>query len=128
PSQTSANSHQPPSSDPPTHARAKVRELSTRQQGGQPGHPGTTRALLPVAEVDELYVCQPTHCGSCGSPLTGSGPLPQRYQVTEIPPLQPIVTEYQLHALRCGCCGVVTRASLPEGVPERAFGRRLQAL
>src|SRR5262249_9846826 len=127
-SQTSANSHKPPSSDPPTRARVKVRELSTRPRGGQPGHRGTTRALLPVTEVDELHVCQPTHCMGCGSPLAGRDPAPLRHQVTELPPLQPTVAEYQLHALRCGGCGVVTRAPLPEGVPERAFGPRLQAL
>src|SRR5215813_4666919 len=126
-SQTSAHSHQPPSSDPPSHTRVKVRELSTRQRGGQPGHLGTTRPLLPVAEVDELHVCQPTYCGSCGSPLTGSDPSPLRHQVTELPPLQPTVTESQLHALRCRCWGVVTRAPLPEGVPNRTFGPRLQA-
>jgi transposase len=68
--QTSANSHKPPSSDPPTRARVKVRELSTRPRGGQPGHPGTTRRLQPVTEVDEPHVCQPTHCADCGSPLT----------------------------------------------------------
>jgi transposase len=127
-SQTSANSHKPPSSDPPTRARVRVRELSTRQRGGQPGHPGTTRQLRPLAAVDELHICQPTHCASCGSPLTGSDPAPLRHQITELPPLKPTITEYQLHALRCQRCGVVTRAPLPEGVPERAFGPRLQAL
>jgi transposase len=127
-SQTSANSHKPPSSDPPTRARVRVRELSTRKCGGQPGHPGSTRPLRLVAEVDELHVCQPTHCADCGSPLTGSDPSPLRHQVTELPPLQSMVTEYQLHALRCACCGRVTRAPLPEGAPERAFGPRLQAL
>jgi uncharacterized coiled-coil protein SlyX len=35
--QTSANSHKPPSSDLPTRARVKVRELSTRQQVASPG-------------------------------------------------------------------------------------------
>ena len=127
-SQTSANSHKPPSSDPPSRARVQVRELSTRPRGGQSGHRGTTRALLPVTEVDELHVCQPTHCAGCGSPLTGRDPSAWRHQVTELPPLQPAVTEYQLHALRCGYCGVVTRAPLPDGVPQRAFGPRLQAL
>jgi transposase len=127
-SQTSANSHKPPSSDPPTRARVKVRELSICPRGGQPGHRGTTRALLPVAEVDELHVCQPTHCTGCGSPLAGRDPSPLRHQVTELPPLQPTVLEYQLHALRCGGCGIVTRAPLPEGVPNRTFGPRLQAL
>lgn len=127
-SQTSANSHRPPFSDPLTRARVKVRELSTRQRGGQPGHLGTTRQLRPVAEVDELHVCQPTHCAGCGSPLAGSDPAPLRHQVIELPPIKPTVTEYRLHALRCRRCGIVTRASLPEGVPERAFGPRLQAL
>src|SRR5256885_7417595 len=91
--QTSANSHKPPSSDPPTRARVKVRELSTRPRGGQPEHPGTTRQLQPVTEVDELHVCQPTHCVGCGSPLTGSDPSPLRHQVTELPPLKPTVIE-----------------------------------
>src|SRR4051794_92315 len=67
-SQTSANSHKPPSRDPPSRARMRVRELSTRPRGGQPGHPGTTRPLQPIAAVDELHVCQPTHCVPCGSP------------------------------------------------------------
>src|SRR5262245_24567793 len=126
--QTSANSHKPPSSDPPTRVRVRVRELSTRQRGGQPGHRGATRSRRPVAAVDELHVCQPTHCVGCGRPLSGSDPAPLRHQVTELPPLKPTITEYQLHALRCGRCGVRTRAPLPEGVPQRVFGLRLQAL
>jgi transposase len=126
--QTSANSHQPPSSDPPDRVRVRVRELSTRPRGGQPGHRGTTRALLPVGEVDALHVCQPTHCAGCGSPLRGRDSSPLRHQVIELPSLKPTVSEYQLHALRCRCCGIVTRAPLPEGVPNRIFGPRLQAL
>ena len=113
-SQTSVNSHKPPSSDPPSRARVKVRELSTRPRGGQRGHRGTTRALLPVAEVDELHACQPTYCAGCGSPLTGRDPAPLRHQVTELPPLQPAVTEYQLHALRCRICGVIEPLYLRE--------------
>jgi Family of unknown function (DUF6444) len=77
-SQTSVNSHKPPSSDPPTRARVKVRELSTRPRGGQPGHQGTTRQLRSIAEVDELHVCQPTHCVHWGNPLRGSDPAPLR--------------------------------------------------
>ena len=65
-SQTSVNSHKPPSSDPPTRTRVTVRELSIRQRGGQRGHRGTPRQLLAVEEVDELYVRQPTHCAGCG--------------------------------------------------------------
>src|SRR5262249_6718053 len=111
--QTSANSHKPPSSDPPTRARVRVRELSTRRRGGQPGHQGTTPQLRSVAEVDELHVCQPTHCRDCGSPLTGRNPSPLRHQVTELPPLQPLVQEYQLHRSPSFSFGSVVAAKWP---------------
>src|SRR3954471_15275950 len=52
--QTSANSSRPPSSDPP-QARARPQAPpSGRRRGGQPGHRGVHRALLPVAQVEEL--------------------------------------------------------------------------
>ena len=38
---------------------------------------------------------------SCQQPLTGDDTQPQRHQVVEIPPLRPVVTEYQLHQLVC---------------------------
>src|SRR5918992_1125377 len=58
----------------------------------------------------------------------GHEPQPQRHQVSEIPPLRPVVTEYQLHQLRCPACGTVTRAALPAGVPTGGFGPRVQAI
>jgi transposase len=52
--QTSANSSRPPSSDlPQAPARPKA-PPSGRKRGGQPGHRGTYRALLPVEQVDEI--------------------------------------------------------------------------
>jgi transposase len=47
--------------------------------------------------------------------------------VTELPPVTPRVTEYQLHTLPCRC-GARTAAALPPGVPAQRFGPRLQAL
>ena len=47
----SSNSSRPPSSDPPqTSARPKA-PPSGRQRGGQPGHRGACRALLPIERV-----------------------------------------------------------------------------
>jgi transposase len=46
--QTSQNSSRPPSSDPPTVVRAR-RPASKRPPGGQPGHEGHQRAMLPDA-------------------------------------------------------------------------------
>jgi transposase len=59
--------------------------------------------------------------------LSGSDPVPCCHQVTELPPIQPQVQEYRRHTLTCPRCGEVTRADLPPGVPEGAFGPRLQA-
>jgi transposase len=47
--------------------------------------------------------------------------------VPEIPPVKPVVSEYQLHELVCPACGETTRAELPPGVPTGGFGPRLQA-
>src|SRR5690349_5607645 len=51
--QTSANSSRPPSSDPPQAPARPKAPPSDRNRGGQPGHRGTFRALLPVEQVDE---------------------------------------------------------------------------
>jgi transposase len=125
----SRNSSQPPSADPP-HAVSKRprREPSGRQPGGQPGHEGQTRVLLPVEAVDVLIPLKPVQCLYCQHPLGGEDPQPQRHQVTEIPPLKPVVTEYQLHRLVCPACGAATRAELPSGVPTGEFGPRVQAI
>jgi transposase len=48
--------------------------------------------------------------------------------VWELPPIEPHVTEYRLHAIGCRGCGHVTRAALPEGVPRRWFGPRVEAI
>jgi transposase len=48
--------------------------------------------------------------------------------VVEIPPIQPVVTEYHLHQLVCPVCGETTRAAWPDGVPTRAYGPRVQAI
>ena len=124
--QTSRNSSRPPSSDPPHHERPR-RPRSQRRRGGQPGHPGHTRTLIPVDEVDEVVVLKPEQCTQCQAPLLGDDPTPWRHQVIEIPPMKPVVTEYQWHQLVCAACGEITRAPWPEGVPSGTYGPRVQA-
>jgi transposase len=48
--------------------------------------------------------------------------------VLELPPIQPEVTEYQLHRLCCQRCGLSTCARLPDGVPTGGQGPRLQSV
>ena len=125
----SRTSSQPPSSDPPATRRPRQRRTpSGRKPGGQPGHHGQTRMLVPLEDVEAVLPVKPTHCARCQHPLHGEDGQPQRHQVTELPPVQPMVTEYQLHGLVCSACGATTRATLPVGVPAGGFGPRVHAI
>ena len=130
--QTSANSSRPPSSDPPQTAARPKAPRSGRKRGGQPGHRGSYRALLPVEQVDELIAVVPERCRHCQQPFpecTGHrrGRV-CRHRVVELLPLAVRVTEYQMGVRRCRACGKRTRAELPAGVPRRPFGVRLTAV
>ena len=124
--QSSRNSSRPPSSDPPQSQRP-TRPRGQRRRGGQPGHPGQTRTLVPVEDVDEVVVLKPKQCSDCHAPLSGDDPTPFRHQVIEIPPIKPVITEYQWHQLVCPECGETTRAPWPAGVPSGTYGPRVQA-
>ena len=124
--QTSRNSSRPPSSDPPQSSRPK-RPRGKRRRGGQPGHPGQTRTLIPVEDVDEVVPLKPEQCQGCQAPLEGDDPAPFRHQVIEIPPIKPVITEYQWHQLTCPECGETTRAPWPTGIPSGTYGPRVHA-
>jgi transposase len=123
--QNSQNSSRPPSSDAPAVKRPPPRESSGRRRGAQPGHEPHHRPLLPP---DEEIPRKPTACRRCGAALAGADPQPLRHQVIELPPIKPLVTEYQLHRLVCSRCGTSTCAALPDGVPTGQQGPRLQAV
>jgi transposase len=124
--ETSRNSSRPPSSDPPQSPRPS-RPHGQHRWGGQPGHLGQMRPLVPVDEVDEVVVLKPDQCSGCQAPLSGDDASPFRHQVMEIPPLKPVITEYQWHQLVCPACGATTRAPWPDGVASRTYGPRVQA-
>jgi transposase len=124
--QRSHNSSRPPSSDPPQYQRPR-RPRSQRRRGGQPGHPGHTRTLIPVEDVEKVVVLKPDQCPHCQTPLSGDDRTPWRHQVIELPPLKPVITEYQWHQRVCQVCGEATRAPWPEGIPSGTYGPRVQA-
>jgi transposase len=125
--QNSRNSSRPPASDAPAGRRPEKRPPSGRKPGGQAGHEGQQRLLLPEENVDAIVPVKPRRCRRCGAGLHGSDPAPRRHQVTERPRVRPHVTEYQVHTLRCAQGGQRTAAALPAGVPAGAFGPRVEA-
>jgi transposase len=125
--QTSRNSSRPPSADPPGAPPRPPSVPSERQPGGQPGHPGRGRPLTPVEEVDRLLDVKPESCAQCGTLLLGEDPEPERHQVTDLPLIVPLVTEYRRHTLQCVVCGAETQAAWPAEMPTGSFGPGLQA-
>jgi transposase len=126
----SRNSSQPPSADPPGSPPRRGKGSSVRKQGGQPGHEGKGRPLLPAWAVDEVVEHWPGGC-VCGHvfadcELVGDGE-PARHQVEELPPIHVVVTEHRLNRVRCPDCGRRARGELPTGVAGSAFGPRYHA-
>lgn len=123
----SGNSSTPPSANPPWAPKPGPKKTSGRKPGGQPGHKGHHRADVIPDKVSNHW---PECCKHCHAGFTGDEPVvgsPVRHQVTEIPPIKPIVTEHRMHARRC-VCGKTTRAGHPDGVPTGQFGPRIIAL
>jgi transposase len=128
--ENSSNSNKPPSSDAPKDRAARpTGPPSGKRRGGQPGHKGSQRPLVPARDVHSITDCHPTHCRGCARGLPPQhDPEPVRHQVWDLPKVEPIVDEYRLHHATCEVCGETTCATLPEGVPHGAFGPGVLAL
>ena len=129
--QNSTTSSKPPSSDGLAgHQRARGRRVKSRRKpGGQPGHPGHHRALVPVERVDVIVELVPETCRHCTRRLHGRHGVgdPRRHQVTELPPIAAHITEYRCHRRQCPACGTTTLAPLPDELASQ-FGPQLTAL
>jgi transposase len=126
---SSRNSSKPPSSDSPADRAERPKPPPTgRKPGGQPGHEGHERTLIPPDQVTSSQELFPKRCRNCRRHLSrtphGDALL---HQVIDVPPIVASVLQYLLHAVRCDC-GVVTRAPLPKGVPRGMCGPNLVAL
>jgi transposase len=125
PPPTSHNSAQPPSRD-------RKRNLATnrrRKKHGPPfGHARQTRAW--VAEPDRIIEAPVGICGHCQADLRGVEPrVVLRHQLTEIPPITPVVLETRQAEVVCPDCQRVTRGELPAGLDGgRSFGPRVAAM
>jgi len=129
--QNSTTTSKPPSSDGLAGRQRERgrRGKSRRKPGGQPGHPGHHRELVPAGRVNTIIEVVPDVCGQCHRTLRAGDEVgdPRRHQVTELPPIEAQITEYRCHRRRCRACGHVTSATLPEETVGQ-FGPQLTAL
>lgn len=133
----STNSSKPPSSDDPQDKGKKSKgengnDSRKRKPGGQPGHKGSKRELIPVEEVDSLLHYYPDRCSHCGKELPQDETANEvgetfRWQVTDVEPIKSIITEHQAHTILCEC-GWQTSAFLPPEVVKSNFGPRLSSI
>ena len=127
--QTSKNSSKPPSSDGSGQSSGKEKNRKKRaaKRSSKPTS-RQARTLQPSEVCDQVQDILPSVCVDCGALLKGYDKRPHRHQEIELPPVEPMVIEYRLHALSCEACGQMTRASLPTGVSPLGYGERLSAI
>jgi len=129
--QNSTTTSKPPSSDGLAgRQRARGRRVKSRRKaGGQPGHPGHHRELVPVERVDAIVDLVPDACRHCARRLHARHSIgdPRRHQVTELPAIAAHITEYRCHRRQCPACGTTTLAPLPNELVSQ-FGPQLTAL
>jgi transposase len=129
--QNSTITSKPPSSDGLAgQQRARGRRVKSRRKaGGQPGHPGRHRELVPVERVSAIVDLAPAACRHCARRLHARHTVgdPRRHQVTELPPIAAHITEYRCHRRQCPDCHTITLAALPDEHATQ-FGPQLTAL
>ena len=131
--QNSTTSSKPPSSDGLAGRQRERgrRKQSRRKPGGQPGHLGHCRPLVPPERVNEVVDIFPDACRHCDHALPARGRVvtgePRRHQVTELPRIDAHITEYRCPPVVCPECGKTTQAPVPEEVSGQ-FGPQLTAL
>jgi hypothetical protein len=130
-SRNSGNSSMPPSSDDQpgkTPPKGKGRATPKRARGKQQGAPGTNLSWsdAPDEERDRF----PEGACECGADLTGAADLGvvDSFQQIEIPQVKATITQYDQHAVLCGC-GRTHTASRPDGAGtgKVGYGPVLQA-
>ncbi len=124
PPATSRNSSQPPSRD----AKRNLPADRKRKKLGPPfGHARRRRPL--VDQPDRIIEATVEWCSHCQADLRGVEPWAVvRHQLTELPPVKPVVLETRQHEVLCPDCQRVTRGELPEGLEAgRSLGPRLAA-
>jgi len=132
-SRNSQNSSSPPSKDddpgkPPLVRRTRRGVQPKRKPGKQSGAPGFHLAFTDDPdERTDRFPHGPCQCGQDLAAATDLGVV-DRYQQHDIPQVAVTVTQFDQHAVRCGC-GRVHTAGRPDGARSGpvGYGPELQA-
>ncbi len=123
----SRNSSKPPSTDGRKKPKPKsLRKKTGRKTGGQPGHKGHN--LKRSDKPDEIVRDSVDQCEACGCCLANQeADRVEKRQVHDLPPIELIVTEYQVESKTC-TCGHINKGEFPEGVNAPVqYGQRVRA-
>ena len=83
--------------------------------------------MLDAKDVDHFVPHWPETCAcGCTLPQLADGD-PLREQIAELPPIKPVVTEHQFHAVVCPRCKRRTIAARTPEMPKGSFGPRAEA-
>jgi transposase len=129
PPKTAANSSVPPAKGWKARRPDPAPGSARPKRGPKVAHAGVSRRRVGRDQVDVVLPCRPVQCGGCGVDLPPhGGTVVARRQVTELPPVRPVVIEAQRLRARCRRCGHGTVGRYPAGFGATgAFGPRLVA-
>jgi len=121
----SSNSSKPPSQDP--FRTYKKKTPTGKKQGGQKGHKGHQRKLVPIEDVKQVHDLNPSVCPNCeGSHFELVAVGTEVRQVVELPETPPEVIQYNINTCKCSQCGKHVKAEIPSEA-QFGFGPRLMA-
>lgn len=112
----SSNSSQPPSLDNNFSVKKNqsLRQRSGKRAGGQKGHKGQTRKQAD--NPDKVVSCRPDKCSNCNKDLSKEkGKIVAKKQEVDIPPIKPIITEFQQEEIKCSC-GCLNKGEFPNHI------------
>ena len=127
PPKDSSNSNLPPSKDKfRPDRRRSLGEKSSKKTGGQKGHKGSTLEFNP--NPDQVIPIHIKHCKKCGNTLLQSNAiLKASRQQIEIPPIRPIVKQFDIYSNTCNC-GCTNAAQFPYGIKATVqYGPRIRS-
>lgn len=119
----SKNSSKPPSTD------QKSNTSDTDKKPLRDSRIGKARPFFSPDKIDKYVQCKQKNCPHCGSSkIQLNGDSPEILQQAELPEIKAIITEFQLQKYHCEECGRNSKARLPPGIPDSAFGPKLMGL